>query len=129
MFDKFFHSDWRSEIRWKKVRCPNWIAANFNNIRKMHSTVERMDACKYSKKWLQYLLLKELFKQWMTASSPVKINIVPFKEWILSSEKVALQKNRKCWIFLFWKISFFEVALLKKLMLCRSTCFDKGALP
>ena len=41
-----------------------------------------MDACENSKKKLQYLLLKELLKQWMTASSPVKINIVPFKEWI-----------------------------------------------
>ena len=41
-----------------------------------------MDACEYSKKQLQYLLPKELLKQRMTASSPVKINIVPFKEWI-----------------------------------------------
>ena len=44
-----FHGEWSSEIRWKKVRWPNWIAANFN-IRKMHSTVERIDACEYSKK-------------------------------------------------------------------------------
>ena len=63
------------------MRLPNWIAANFN-IRKMHGTVKRMDACEYSKKQLQYLLPKELLKQRMTASSPVKINIVPFKEWI-----------------------------------------------
>ena len=41
-----------------------------------------MDACEYSKKQLQYLLMKELLKQWMTASSPGRINIVPFKEWI-----------------------------------------------
>ena len=41
-----------------------------------------MDACKYSKKYLQYPLLEELLKQRMTASSSVKINIVPFKEWI-----------------------------------------------
>ena len=40
-----------------------------------------MDACEYSKKQLQYLLPKELLKQRMTASSPVKINIVPFNEW------------------------------------------------
>ena len=48
----------------------------------MHNTVKKMDACENSKKKLQYLLLKELLKQWMTASSPVKINIVPFKEWM-----------------------------------------------
>ena len=48
----------------------------------MHSTVERMDGCEYSKKQLHYLLLKELFKQWVTASSPVKINMVPFKKWM-----------------------------------------------
>ena len=48
----------------------------------MHSTVERMDGCEYSKKKLQYLLLKELFKQWMTASSTVKINMLPFKKWM-----------------------------------------------
>ena len=29
----------------------NWINANFN-IRKMHSNVQRMDDCKYSKKQL-----------------------------------------------------------------------------
>ena len=44
-----FHGEWSSEIRWKKLGWPNWIAANFN-IRKMHSTVERIDACEYSKK-------------------------------------------------------------------------------
>ena len=48
----------------------------------MHSTVKRKDACEYSKKQLQYLLPKELLKQRMTASSQVKIDIVPFKEWI-----------------------------------------------
>ena len=53
----------------------------------MHSTVEKMDSCEYSKKWLQYLLLKELLKQWATASSPVKINIVLLKEWILTVAK------------------------------------------
>ena len=46
----------------------------------MHSTVERMDAGEYSKEKLKCLLLKELIKQWMTESSPVKINTVPFKE-------------------------------------------------
>ena len=53
-----------------------------------------MDACEYSKKQLQYLLPKELLKQRMTASSPVKINIVPFKEWInaiLTVTKTLLQ--------------------------------------
>ena len=28
------------------------------------------------------LLLKELLRQWMTASSPVKTNVVHFKEWM-----------------------------------------------
>ena len=27
-------------------------------------------------------MLKELLKEWMNASSPAKINIVPFKEWM-----------------------------------------------
>ena len=45
----FFHGDWCSEICWKKVRWINWIAVNFN-VRKMHSVVERMDGCGYSKK-------------------------------------------------------------------------------
>ena len=48
----------------------------------MHSTVERMDGCEYSKKESLYLLLKEILKQQMTASCPVKTNIVPFKEWM-----------------------------------------------
>ena len=43
-----FHGDCCSEIRWKKVPWPNWIAGNFN-IRKMHSNVERMGVCEYSK--------------------------------------------------------------------------------
>ena len=60
------------------MRWPNWIAANFN--RKIHCTVESIDVCEYSKKQLQCLMLKELLKQWMTASSPVKINKVLFKE-------------------------------------------------
>ena len=46
----------------------------------MRSTVERMDACEYSKKLLQLVLLKELHKRSTTASSPVKMNIVPLKE-------------------------------------------------
>ena len=79
------------------------MAANFN-VRKMYSAVERIDDCIYSNRtfekthsWNQLsleiniLLLKELIKQWMTASSPVKINIVPFKEWISAIPSV---KNR-----------------------------------
>ena len=27
-------------------------------------------------------MLKELLKQWMSKSSPVKMNTVPFKEWV-----------------------------------------------
>ena len=30
---------------------------------------------------MQYLMLKEFLKHRMTASSPVKINLAPFKEW------------------------------------------------
>ena len=48
---------------------------------KMHSTVKRMvPASVLRNNYSSYLLLKEL--QWMTASSPVKINIVVFKEWM-----------------------------------------------
>ena len=62
----------------------------------MYSTIERMDGCKYSVEIIiatlkermskffffeiNILLLKELLKQRTTASSPVKINIVHFKE-------------------------------------------------
>ena len=33
-------------------------------------------------------MLKELLKQWMTASSPVKINKVLFKEWMNATPTV-----------------------------------------
>ena len=47
----------------------------------MHSIVKRMvPASVLRNNYSSYLLLKEL--QWMTASSPVKINIVVFKEWM-----------------------------------------------
>ena len=66
------------------------MAANFN-VRKMCSTVESIDDCEYFKKVniaplkeciagtklfleISILLHKELLKQWMTASSPVKTN-------------------------------------------------------
>ena len=44
-----FHGDLCSETPRKKVRWPNWIAENLN-VRKMHSTVEKIDVCEYSKK-------------------------------------------------------------------------------
>ena len=53
-----------------------------------------MDACEYSKKLLQYLLLKELPKQWMTANSPVKIDIVTFQEWMNAILTVKKKKKR-----------------------------------
>ena len=97
-FGKKFFGDWCSEIYWKKVRWQNWMAANFN-ARKMYSTIERMEWLRvfyrdnYSTferthTWNQLfseiniLLVKELLKQWLTTSSPVKINTVPFKEWM-----------------------------------------------
>ena len=93
-----FFGDWCSEIYRKKVRWQNWMAANFN-ARKMYSTIERMEWLRvfyrdnYSTferthTWNQLfseiniLLVKELLKQWLTTSSPVKINTVPFKEWM-----------------------------------------------
>ena len=33
---------------------------------------------------INILLLKELLKEWLTASFPVKINTAPFKEWMNS---------------------------------------------
>ena len=60
----------------------------------MYSTVEKMDAREYSKKLLQYLLLKELPKQWMTANSPVKIDIVTFQEWMNAILTVKKKKKR-----------------------------------
>ena len=66
------------------------MATNFN-IRKMYSTVGKMDGCESSIEMIvvplkeriavidffletNILLLKELLKQWMTAASSVKIN-------------------------------------------------------
>ena len=88
------------------------MAARFN-VRKMCSTVERMDGCQYSLEIIitplkerltetnfnleiNILLLKKLLKQWMTARSPVKINTVSFKEWVsatLSMTKTDVQRN------------------------------------
>ena len=68
------------------------------NVRKMYSTVERMDGCEYSIEIIivpsrehtagtnvfleiKILLLKEILKQSMAASS-VRIITVTFKEWI-----------------------------------------------
>ena len=61
----------------------------------MYSTVERRDGCEYSNSTLEgmhswnqlflkinILMLKELLKQWMSKSSPVKMNTVPFEEWV-----------------------------------------------
>ena len=61
----------------------------------LYSTAERMDSSEYSLElivlpqkefiaetnffWKETLLLKEVLKQKMTASSPVKINTIPFK--------------------------------------------------
>ena len=33
---------------------------------------------------INLLLLKELLKQWVIASSPVKMNTVPFKGWMIA---------------------------------------------
>ena len=63
----------------------------------MDSTVERMDACEYSKKQLRYLLLKEFLKQWMTASSHVKINTVSFKGW-MNAILTATKTNTAGWL-------------------------------
>ena len=56
-----------------------------------------MDVCKYSIEMIavrlkkrfffekkNMLLLKELLKQWMTVTPPVKVNTVPFKEWMVT---------------------------------------------
>ena len=75
------HGNWCSEIRRKKVRWPYWIAANLS-IRKIHSTVEKMDACEYSIKIITVPTAKRITQTWMIASSPFKINIAPFKEWM-----------------------------------------------
>ena len=42
-----FLCDCCSEIHWKNVRWQKWMTANFN-VRKINSTVERMDGCEYS---------------------------------------------------------------------------------
>ena len=85
------------EIRWKKQRWQNWMAANFN-IRKICSTVERMHGCKYFYRisystsermhsWNQ-LFLQSKYYCWKNysnkrvVSSPIKINTIPFKEWM-----------------------------------------------
>ena len=61
-----FHCDWCPELCWKKVRLPNWIAVNFN-IRKMHSTVKRMNA------WQKQM---HYFKGRMVA-----IRVVKYVDW------------------------------------------------
>ena len=81
-------------LKYAKKSASSEMTASFN-VRKMYSTVERMDSCGYSNStfertysWIQHfleiniLLLKDSLKQWMTASSPVKLNIIPFKEWV-----------------------------------------------
>ena len=67
----------------------------------MYNTLEGIDGWKHSREIItvplkehvagrnfffeiNILLLKELLKQWLTASSPVKINTAPFKEWMNS---------------------------------------------
>ena len=47
----------------------------------MNITVESIDGCINFFLEINTLLVKELLKKWMTGSS-VKINIVPFKEWM-----------------------------------------------
>ena len=47
------------------------------------------------------LLLRELLKQWMPVRSPVKINIVFFKEWLkatlsVTKTDILLQKKDGC---------------------------------
>ena len=43
----FFRGDWCSDIRWKKVRWPNWIAANFNVRKKVQDRLkESLRSCK-----------------------------------------------------------------------------------
>ena len=89
-----FHGDWCSEIHWKKVRCGNWMAANFN-VRKMYSRVKRMDGCEYYLKNIVFLKKRiasanfflEIYycwkkywnSWWLTTCSPVKIKKVPLK--------------------------------------------------
>ena len=54
---------------------------------------------------LNILLLQELFKQWMTASSPVKMNTALFKEWmtaILPVTKNRCTTSRDGWLQLEW---------------------------
>ena len=113
-----FHGDWFSEISFQKVHWRNYMAANFN-VRKIYSTVERMDGCEYPNSiferkdgWNELfleiiaLLLKKLLKQRMTASSPFKINLPSFKEWmtaILSVTKTdTLLQGMAGWLQLEW---------------------------
>ena len=99
------------------MRRQNWTAANFN-VRKMYSDFERIDGCECSIE-ITIVPLKErkartspfleinillltaerisVLKQWMSASSPVKINTVLFKEWmtvILSVTKSRYSTSR-----------------------------------
>ena len=68
------------------------MAADFN-VRKMCSAFERMDGCECAIEIIMVPFLEinvllltaeriTVLKQWMTASSPVKINTAPFKEWM-----------------------------------------------
>ena len=111
-----FHGDWCSELCLKKVRWQNWMSANFN-VRKMCSTVERMDGCENSAEIIivplkeriaginffleiNILLLKELLKQWMIVSSPVKVNTALFIKWITAI--LFMIKTDKGWMAATW---------------------------
>ena len=84
----------------------------------MYSTVERMDGCEYSLEIIIVLLKERIAEinffffgnkytiaekiaqasKWVTAKSPVKINIISFKEWItatLSVTKADILLQRK----------------------------------
>ena len=66
-----------------------------------HSTSERTHKRNQLFLEIAILLLKELLKQWMTARSPVKVNTVPFKEWMAATLSVTktdtlLQRKDGC---------------------------------
>ena len=95
-------------------------------------------------------LTKLLTDKWEIQLWTISVTVKEYLFWkrmLRVYERLGLEKKKKRWlgIFFFSKISFFQklalvknylfwestfvenVTLLKKLMLCRSTCFDKVA--
>ena len=75
-----------------------WLRIFFRNN---HSTSERTHNWNQLFLEINIPLLKELFKQWITARSPVKVNTLSFREWMtgtlsVTKTDILLQRKDDC---------------------------------